>query len=70
MSITILLVEDDASVRELLKVLLEVEGYDIVEASDGQDGLEKAGELRPDLMIVDLMMPQVDGERVISRLRA
>ncbi|MCW3037196.1 MAG: periplasmic sensor hybrid histidine kinase, partial [Actinobacteria bacterium] len=66
MSITILLVEDDASVRELLKVLLEVEGYDIVEASDGQDGLEKAGELRPDLMIVDLMMPQVDGERVIS----
>ena len=44
MGITILLVEDDASVRELLKVLLEVEGYDIVEASDGQDGLEKAGE--------------------------
>ena len=70
MSITILLVEDDPSVRELLKVLLEVEGYDIVEASDGLEGLEKAGELRPDLMIVDLMMPQVDGERVISRLRA
>ena len=70
MNITILLVEDDPSVRELLKVLLEVEGYDIVEASDGLEGLEKAGELRPDLMIVDLMMPQVDGERVISRLRA
>jgi DNA-binding response OmpR family regulator len=70
MSITILLVEDDPSVRELLKVLLEVEGYDIVEASDGLEGLEKAGALRPDLMIVDLMMPQVDGERVISRLRA
>src|SRR5467141_3079054 len=66
MSITILLVEDDPSVRELLKV----QGYDIVEASDGLEGLEKAGALRPDLMIVDLMMPQVDGERVISRLRA
>ena len=70
MSITILVVEDDPSVRELLKVLLEVEGYDIVEACDGMEGLVKAGELRPDLMIVDLMMPQVDGERVISRLRA
>lgn len=70
MSITILLVEDDPSVRELLKVLLEVEGYDIVEATDGLDGLEKAGALHPDLMILDLMMPEVDGERVISRLRS
>src|SRR5215831_17388297 len=69
-SVRILLVEDDPSVRGLLKVLLEVEGYDIVEASDGLEGLEKAGKLRPDLMIVDLMMPQVDGERVISGLRA
>jgi DNA-binding response OmpR family regulator len=70
MSITILLVEDDASVRELLKVLLEVEGYDIVEARDGMEGLEKAGVVKPDLMILDLMMPEVDGERVLARLRA
>src|SRR5207237_8054530 len=70
MNITILLVEDDPSVRELLKVLLEVEGYDIVEASDGLEGLEKAGALRPDLMIVELMMPPVGGERATSRLRA
>lgn len=70
MSITILLVEDDPSVRELLKVLLEVEGYEILEARDGLEGLEKASSLRPDLMIVDLMMPEVDGERVIARLRS
>jgi len=70
MGIRILLVEDDASVRELLKVLLEVEGYDILEARDGKEGLEKAGELNPDLMILDLMMPEVDGERVIARLQA
>jgi DNA-binding response OmpR family regulator len=70
MSITILLVEDDASVRELLKVLLEVEGYDIVEARDGIEGLRKAGDIKPDLMILDLMMPEVDGERVLSRLRS
>lgn len=70
MSITILLVEDDASVRELLKVLLEVEGYAIVEARDGIEGLEKAGQVKPDLVILDLMMPEIDGERVLSRLRA
>ena len=69
MGITILLVEDDSSVRELLKVLLEVEGYDIVEARDGIEGLEKAGSLLPALMVLDLMMPDVDGERVIARLR-
>ena len=70
MSSTILLVEDDASVRELLKVLLEVEGYDIVEAKDGLEGLEKAGSANPDLMILDLMMPEIDGERVLARLRS
>lgn len=69
MSITILLVEDDPSVRELLKVLLEVEGYDILEALDGLEGLAKAARLKPALMILDLMMPEVDGERVIDRLR-
>lgn len=70
MAVTILLVEDDASVRELLKVLLEVEGYAIIEARDGLEGLEKAGGLKPDLMILDLMMPEVDGERVINQLRS
>src|SRR5256885_16463210 len=69
MNITILLVEDDPSVRELLKVLLEVEGYDIVEARDGMEGLEKAGDLKPDLMILDLMRPEVDGDPGILRRR-
>jgi DNA-binding response OmpR family regulator len=69
-AVTILLVEDDASVRELLKVLLEVEGYEIIEARDGLEGLEKAGGMKPDLIILDLMMPEIDGERVISQLRS
>ncbi|MGH2767603.1 MAG: response regulator, partial [Actinomycetota bacterium] len=68
--IKILLVEDDPSVRQLLRVILEVEGYGIVEAKDGHEGLEKAGETRPDLMILDLMMPEVDGENVIAKLRS
>jgi len=66
---TVLLLEDNDSVRELLKVLLETEGYLIVEASDGRDGLTKAEELKPDLMILDLMMPGLDGENVLKTMR-
>jgi DNA-binding response OmpR family regulator len=66
----VLLVEDNVSVRELLRVLLETEGYEIVEATDGSDGLAQAEESKPDLMILDLMMPGLDGESVIRRLRS
>ena len=68
MSKTVLLVEDNDSVRELIRVLLETEGYEIVEAVDGRDGLSKAEVVRPDLMILDLMMPGLDGERVLDEL--
>jgi two-component system phosphate regulon response regulator PhoB len=66
---TVLLLEDNPSVRELIKVLLETEGYAIIEASDGHDGLTKAEELKPDLMILDLMMPGLDGENVLKTMR-
>ncbi|MCA1839542.1 MAG: PleD family two-component system response regulator [Actinomycetota bacterium] len=66
----ILLVEDDPSVRELLKVLLESEGYEILEAKDGLEGLLKAEFVKPDLLILDLMMPDVDGERVLAQIRS
>lgn len=69
-SLKVLIVEDNPSVRELLKVLLESEGYEIVEAKDGLDGLLKAEFSKPDLMILDLMMPDVDGERVLDQLRS
>lgn len=65
----VLLVEDNPSVRELIHVLLETEGYEIIEANDGLDGLLKAEFAKPDLMILDLMMPDVDGERVIEQMR-
>jgi DNA-binding response OmpR family regulator len=66
---TVLLLEDNQSVRELIRVLLETEGYSIIEASDGHDGLTKAEELKPDLMILDLMMPGLDGENVLKTMR-
>jgi DNA-binding response OmpR family regulator len=68
MSKTVLLVEDNDSVRELIRVLLETEGYEIVEATDGRDGLSKAEIVQPDLMILDLMMPGLDGESVLHEL--
>ncbi|MEO7803655.1 MAG: response regulator [Actinomycetota bacterium] len=70
MSYRVLIVEDNATVRELLRVLLESDGYEIVEAKDGLEGLLKAEFAKPDLMILDLMMPDVDGERVIAQVRS
>lgn len=65
---TVLLCEDNDSVRELIKVLLETEGYQIVEAVNGHEGLAKAEISTPDLMILDLMMPGLDGESVLTTL--
>ena len=64
----ILVVDDYSSVRTLLRVLLEAEGYRIMEASDGTEALEVAASIRPDLIILDLMMPELDGEHVIAQL--
>ena len=69
-SIKILVVEDDPSVRELFKVLLEGEGYEILQAENGIDGLKRAEQDTPDLMILDLMMPDEDGEMVLGKLRS
>jgi CheY-like chemotaxis protein len=58
---TILIADDDPTIIKLLQVNLEMEGYDVVTASDGQDAVEKAAERRPDLIILDIMMPRLDG---------
>jgi DNA-binding response OmpR family regulator len=66
----ILVVEDDPNVRGLLQTLLTAEGYDVVTASDGLAGLGKLAAATPALMLLDLMMPDLDGTRVLERLRA
>lgn len=65
----ILLVEDDPSVMELERVLLEDEGYEIISAKDGLEGLLKAEFRHPSLIVLDLMMPVVDGGRMFEELR-
>jgi two-component system OmpR family response regulator len=66
----VLVVEDDPSVRGLLHTLLTGEGYDVATASDGLAGLVKASSAKPDLMLLDLMMPDLGGIRVLEELRA
>lgn len=65
----ILIVEDNPDLAFGLRNNLEIEGYDIALADDGLAGLERARELRPDLIILDLMMPGLDGYRVLRTLR-
>lgn len=65
----ILLADDDPDVIEVVSMLLEDEGYDIVAAKDGAEALEMIKEENPDLVILDLLMPRVDGFAVFSKLR-
>lgn len=69
MSKKVLVVEDDPSVRGLLHTLLTGEGYEVATASDGLAGLVKASSQPPDLMLLDLMMPDLGGIRVLEELR-
>jgi len=66
---TVLVVDDDASVREYLKETLAPEGYHILLASNGADGIRLAIEREPDLIILDLMMPGMTGFDVVDKLR-
>ena len=66
---TVLVVEDDPNVRGLLETLLHSEGYDVVTASDGLAGLVQASSARPALMLLDLMMPDLGGVRVLEELQ-
>lgn len=66
----ILIAEDSSVNRELLRELLEIRGHDVFEAVDGQEALERIVELRPDLVVLDIGMPVLDGFGVIEKIRA
>jgi DNA-binding response OmpR family regulator len=65
----ILVIDDDPNVAELIKLILKPRGLLIYHAINGQEGLKQAYELQPDLVILDVMMPEYDGYEVCSRLR-
>jgi DNA-binding response OmpR family regulator len=57
----VLIVEDDASIRDTLELALAVQGYQVATAANGRDGIALLRECRPDLIVLDLMMPVMDG---------
>ena len=65
----ILIVDDEKQIRRMLNVALAGTGYDIAEASTGQDGLNQAAIFHPDIIILDLGLPDCDGREVIKKLR-
>ena len=64
-----LTIEDDPDIRQLLQTLLRREGYEVSEASSGRDGLRAFHETRPDVVILDLGLPDLDGWQVLERIR-
>ena len=68
-NIKILVADDRATSRELIRMALESRGYEITEACDGVEALRYAREIKPDLIVLDLHMPGIDGFGVIAELR-
>ena len=64
----VLVIDDEAPIRLLCRVNLEAEGMQVLEAADGPTGLEQAREQRPDIVLLDVMMPGLDGWRVAEHL--
>jgi DNA-binding response OmpR family regulator len=67
---TILVVDDEANIRELARIYLEQEGYRVVTANDGRQALDSVQSEEPSLMILDLMLPELDGWEICRRVRA
>ena len=70
MAVSVLIVEDDRNIQELLQLYLEKEGYAVTVASDGGQGLAKFRAIKPDLVLLDVMMPVMDGWAVCKAIRA
>lgn len=69
MALKILVVEDDKFLRELITQKLAREGYDVKEAVDGEDGVVKVKEEKPDIILLDLILPGIDGFEVLAKIK-
>jgi CheY-like chemotaxis protein len=65
----IMIVDDEETLRTVVKKILEKGGYDIIEAADGRDCLEKLKGVKPDLILLDVMMPEMNGWEVCKEIR-
>jgi two-component system alkaline phosphatase synthesis response regulator PhoP len=65
----ILVVDDEPDILETMSLLLDLEGYQVATAANGQDALSKASSYNPDLVITDIMMPEMDGHELIDEIK-
>ena len=65
----ILVIEDEQEIALIIKMRLEISGYEVIQAFDGQDGLKKAKASSPDLILLDLVLPKISGEQVLNELK-
>jgi CheY-like chemotaxis protein len=66
----VLVVDDDDSVREMLEFIVKKEGFRVETAADGEEGIQKAEKLNPDLIVLDLMLPRYGGFELLRQLQA
>ena len=67
---TVLVADDDPVILRLIQVNLELEGYDVLTANNGQEAVDQAAEAKPDLIIIDIMMPRLDGYQACEHLKS
>ena len=67
--LTVLVIDDDPVILELLRVNFEIEGFDVICATDGEEGLRRAQDDHPDIVISDIMMPKRDGLQLLDDLK-
>ena len=67
---TVLVIDDEWEIGEVLRVMLEEEGYQVVNAANGQAGLDLVAQIQPDLILSDVMMPRLDGQALSRILHA
>jgi DNA-binding response OmpR family regulator len=70
MATKLLIIDDNASITDMLELILPAEGFDVTTVNSGPDGIEAVHRLNPDVVVLDLMMPGVDGWQVCREIRA
>ena len=70
MSLKIAIIEDDAAIAQMYRMKFEAEGYDVETAENGQLGLGLAQTMQPDMILLDLMMPEMNGDEMLIKMRA
>jgi two-component system, OmpR family, KDP operon response regulator KdpE len=68
-STIVLVIDDEPQIRRLLRVTLEANGYEVFDAMNGQDGIVQAAQRRPEIILLDLSLPDLDGVEVLKRIR-